>query len=290
MLSAFWKLFGAPFIRPNFAQIENTAFEIEQQILSELVVAAEIGMVATRFQEPEVVVDFKKSPPKGTPHSGSKRKRLSSDHDSIAEDGRAAKRCKEMGAVRASPLVHGSGNLKIPVVAPLVDNTNTPRDGIEVRIVNDHGPDLSHSVSKVEAGSTKPNRQLLQPFVRKSSNSPIKENVVAKSLLRLNSSKGLKIPDKQMSPSDVPKAEHKRFGSEDLREEHPSNLDPDVVNGTMTGNPVKVEVDIESENEAPETVTASKGLDQARSAAIEAAKVADTYVISTNIWCFSIRF
>lgn len=77
------------------------------------------------------------------------------------------------------------------------------------------------------------------------------------------------------------KAVHKRFGSEEL--EVPIVPEHGISNGDSTSGAIEQtdtvsEVDVEIEDEAPETVTASVGLDQARAAVSEAAKVAKTYV------------
>lgn len=74
--------------------------------------------------------------------------------------------------------------------------------------------------------------------------------------------------------SNAPKATHKRFGSEDLIPPSTNTEAPSAATPTKPNNEAEndAESDAESSDEAPETVTASAGLDQARAASSEAAK------------------
>ena len=72
-------------------------------------------------------------------------------------------------------------------------------------------------------------------------------------------------------PENAVKVTHKKFGVEDVDTPEPSSLEEkvrDVASATSS------ESDNESEDEAPETVTASAGFNNARTAILEAAKVA----------------
>ena len=72
-------------------------------------------------------------------------------------------------------------------------------------------------------------------------------------------------------PQKVVKVTHKRFSIEDVDTPEPSPLEEkvkDVTNETWS------EADSDSEDEAPDTVTASAGFNNARTAVLEAAKVA----------------
>ena len=83
------------------------------------------------------------------------------------------------------------------------------------------------------------------------------------------------------------KATHKRFGSEDL--EVPGTVPLDGVE-ERKGSLENISKDEgESDDEAPDTVTASAGFEKARTLALDAAKVAARYVLSrlhlwTNRW------
>ena len=77
--------------------------------------------------------------------------------------------------------------------------------------------------------------------------------------------------DAEARPQKVVQATHKKFGIENVDIPEPSPLEEkvkDVASETMS------EADNNSEDEAPETVTASAGFNNARTAVLEAAKVA----------------
>lgn len=72
-------------------------------------------------------------------------------------------------------------------------------------------------------------------------------------------------------PQNAVKVTHKKLGVEDVDTPEPSPLEEKVKHvATETSS----ESDNESEDEAPETVTASAGFNNARTAVLEAAKVA----------------
>ena len=77
--------------------------------------------------------------------------------------------------------------------------------------------------------------------------------------------------DAAARPQKVVKVTHKKFGIEDIDTPEPSALEEkikDVARETSS------EADSDSEDGAPETVTASAGFNNARTAVLEAAKVA----------------
>ena len=93
------------------------------------------------------------------------------------------------------------------------------------------------------------------------------------------------IPEKNptTSTSEHAKATHKRFGSEDLEVPVMVPLNGD---GEQKGSLENISQDEgESDDEAPETVTASAGFEKARTLALDAAKVAARYIISRlHLW------
>ena len=72
-------------------------------------------------------------------------------------------------------------------------------------------------------------------------------------------------------PEDAVDVTHKKFGVEDVDTPEPSSLEEKVRDVAIAA---ASESDNESEDEAPETVTASAGFNNARTALLEAAKVA----------------
>lgn len=72
-------------------------------------------------------------------------------------------------------------------------------------------------------------------------------------------------------PQEAAKATHKKFGNEDVDTQESSPLEEKVKD---LASETSSESDHESEDEAPETVTASAGFNNARTAVLEAAKVA----------------
>ena len=93
------------------------------------------------------------------------------------------------------------------------------------------------------------------------------------------------IPEKDpsMSTSEHAKATHKRFGSEDLRVPVMVPFNGDGERKASLENISKDEG--ESDDEAPDTVTASASFEKARTLALDAAKVAARYIISRlHLW------
>ena len=67
------------------------------------------------------------------------------------------------------------------------------------------------------------------------------------------------------------KVTHKKFGNDEIDTPEPSPLKENVKD---VASETLLESDIESEDEAPETITASAGFNNARTAVLEAAKFA----------------
>lgn len=87
----------------------------------------------------------------------------------------------------------------------------------------------------------------------------------------------------ESSSTTVAKATHKRFGSEDIEVLGP--VPSTVIEDREEGQEDLAEDNGESEDEAPETVTASVGFDKARASALDAAKVAARYILSRLRLC-----
>ena len=281
MFSSFWSTLQAPFNRPKSIPINLEDLEVEKQIFSELEVAAKPGMVATRSQEPGIVADFEESLPNGTSKSESAKKRSWPDPHADPDGSRVSKRRKQTTKENTVSQKNGYERLPIPVVAPSTNISNIPRDGIEVRIVNSIKPKLLPPESLAYSGGKgvgHPSEQEATRHTTKEPRSrPLSHEIAAGSSSPRKSFKAPRaLENKQSSPA-IASATHKRFGSEGLQEEQP--LASDNVIGIST----KVQVDTESENEAPETLTASKGFNQARSAANEVAKIAELYVRFSNL-------
>ena len=81
------------------------------------------------------------------------------------------------------------------------------------------------------------------------------------------------------------KATHKRFGSEDI--EVPAIVPSDDIEQRKESEEDLLEDEDKSEDEAPETVTASAGFDNARTSALDAAKVATRYILLRTRLCIS---
>ena len=77
--------------------------------------------------------------------------------------------------------------------------------------------------------------------------------------------------DAAARPQKVVKVTHKKFGIEDTHAPEPSPLEEKVK---AVARETSSEADTNSEDEAPETVTASVGFNNAQIAVLEAAKVA----------------
>ena len=80
-----------------------------------------------------------------------------------------------------------------------------------------------------------------------------------------------KAGDAEARPQKAVKVMHKKFGIEDVDNPEPSPLEENIKH---VASETSSEADSDSEDEAPETVTASAGFNNARTAVLEAAKVA----------------
>lgn len=285
MFSSLWSTLQAPFDRPKSITIKSEDLEVEKQILSELEAAAKPGMVATRNQEPGLVADFEESLPKGISKPKNAKKRSWPDPHADPDENRVSKRRKQTTKENTVSQINGHERLPIPVVAPSTNNSNIPRDGIEVRIFNPIKPKLLQPESMAYSGGGKglghPSEQEATRHTTKEPGSRPVKREIAKGFLspRKHFRAPRTLDNKQSSPA-IASATHKRFGSGGLQEEQPLTSDHAI------GLSTKVQIDTESEDEAPETLTASKSFNQARSAANEVAKIAELYVRFSNLNLF----
>lgn len=276
-----------PFNPSNLALPRSDSSEVEQQILSELAAAAaKPAMVATRSQEHlgEFSLDE-------TPKANTTKKRRLSELDQDLPDERVSKRRAETPADNPTSWINGRDRALIPTVSPSINNTNIPKDGIEVRIVNggkSRSVPLKSAAKSDGAGRAHIGQRENRHVARKPPVSPIKQNTAEELLYPASSMELFEEPDnKQLSPASI-KAKHKRFGSEEIQEGDSLPLDDDIATFDKIAPPVEVQTGIESEDEEPETITTTKGLSEARSAANEAARVAGRYVIALGTHCYLI--
>lgn len=281
MFSSLWTTLQAPFDRQKSSPTKSEDLQVDKQILSELEAAAKPGMVATRSQEPGPIAGPEASPPREPPKPESAKKRPWSDYHADVDSSRVPKRRKENTEEKTVSQRKGHKKLPIPVVAPSTNIINIPRDGIEVRIVNELKPKSLQPESTAYSGTKsfgQPSQQEATRHIAKEPHrSPVKHEVPAASLSPGSSFGPPGTLDNKQSSSAIANARHKRFGSEGLREEQPLASDDAIVLSS------KVQIDTESEDEAPETLTTSKSFNEARSAANEVAKIAELYVRFSNI-------
>lgn len=282
MFSLVWSHIQASFRQPKTTVVLGSGeSEVDQQILQELAVAAETGMVSTRSQEPGLVVDFEQKPPKGTPGLTATKRKSPSESHFETHGSRPHKRYKEATPDGQASFVSGNTKPLIPVVSP-TKNSNIPNDGIEVRIANgpEHdGSERRPTAFEKHAPPESPSQQDDVHTTRDTSEISVKQNAkVGRSLVRHSSEALVQTNGKAILHSNG-KPKHKRFGSQDPPERPLLALANSGGPAVVSKLPIHLQMDDESEDEAPETISASTGLVQARSAANEAAKVAEACVV-----------
>ena len=244
--------------------------EADSQILSELATAAEAGMVATRSQEFEIVPEIKEPFTEGITRASAGKRKTSADSSVGNEYGSGSKRVKGAAMRSSTPNMHETSTPRIPIVAPTPNNFSIPRDGIEVRISKTSGPQLSRSVSPKVGESVTP-----MP------SSPKEEQQITVAATstheqqhpRLGASPLLNITEAENQISQPkPNRKHKRFGREEPSPEALTASNGDTSSEVRDRLSREIEPSVESDDEAPEIVTASASLVQARSVASEAAK------------------
>ena len=294
MLSRLLTAIPSLISRPNSFGAAPFEPDPEKQILSELAVAAQQGMVATRSQDHtpsspkgqrKNVVAAEETPsekPCGTTHKrkygqatttnvglGSrKRRRSSAASGLIGHPARSKGRPAEEPTLRSS--INGLYQSPVPIVTPTND-PELPNDGIEVRIVTDTrspkdaftaSDKLVQSKSRPDLGS----QVSSQKHATQEKSVLHRDLTTSKDLSNVASSLGTD------SRSKIPKATHKRFDDGEPMTASlptPPDAERDDVERTV---PPKADDEAESEDEAPETITVSTGLSQARLATEEADK------------------
>ena len=259
--------------------------EVEQQILSELAAAAaKPAMVATRSQEH--LGDFS---PDEIPKADTTKKRRLSELDQDLPDETVSKRRAETPADNPTSWINGRDRALIPTVSPSINNTNIPKDGIEVRIINggkSRSVPLKSAAESDSAGRTHTRQRENGHITRKRPVNPTKHNTAEEFLYPASSIELSERPDnKRLSPASI-KAKHKRFSSVEIQGGDSLPLDDGIAAFDKIAPPVEVQTGIESEDEGPEAISTSKGLSEARSAANEAARVAGRYVIALGTRCY----
>ncbi|KAL8796350.1 MAG: hypothetical protein Q9195_001257 [Heterodermia aff. obscurata] len=292
MFSALTTFLRAPFKRSLFSRTRSDSCEVEKQIFSELAAAAaKAEMVATRSQEPAPVVPLGELPSNGVTQAETTKKRRLSEVQPDLPDERVSKRRPEIRAKTPQSWNNGGHRGLIPIVSPSINNTNIPKDGIEVRVVSGGKSRslLSKSAAKTDGTDHGHSGQRENRHVAtKSPDSAVSQKTADKFSYPASPIKLPEEPDsKYLAPSSI-KAKHKRFGSEEIQEDDPLSLEDDIAISDKIVPPVKVQVDFESEDEEPETITTSKGLSEARSTANEAARVAGKYVIALKTYFYLI--
>ena len=281
MFSLIWSYIQASFCQPKPVILGSEISEVDQQILQELAVEAETEMMSTRSQEPGLVVDFQQKPPKEKPGLANTKRKSSSESLSDTLSSRPHKRYKEATLDGKPSLASGNTKPFIPIVSPTKDS-RIPNDGIEVRIANafvHDTPEWRSSTFENNTNPESPSQQDDVPIARETSRDSVQRHAEVGRSLVINASG----PSIQTNGGAIShfngKPKHRRFGSQDPPE-RPLSASENSGSPAITSKlPINVQMDEESEDEAPETISASNGLDQARSAANEAAKVAEACVV-----------
>ena len=280
MFPLVWSYVEVSFWRPKPTVLVSEISEVDQQILQELAVAAETRMVSTRSQEPGLVVDFEQKPPKGTPGLTNTKRKSPSESHSETQGSRPHKRYKEATPDGQASFIRGNTKPLIPVVSP-TKGRSLPNDGIEVRIANGPEHDASKQCPSTFEKNTPPESPSQQDDVhtsRYTSGDSIQRHAKVERALAKHSPGPLIQANGRAMLHSNNKPKHKRFGSQDPPEEPLLALENSGDPADTSKPSTNAQMENESEDEAPETILASTGLDQARSAANEAAKVAEACV------------
>jgi len=291
MLSWFFTEILPPLLRLSSTSIPTCKPDPEQQILAELAAAAEQAMVATRSQDhtPRSPPKKGKSPavaedtPSGKLSRASQKRKY--EQEAIVDGGHQSTKRKRSSAAleqrdtcdysnskfekRRTVLQQSNGNKQSTVpIAPPTDVTGLPNDGIEVRVVVNKRPSKTASPEDEKAvlPNSSPNTDDQKSSTRNGQANKGDPPKAGNTLSDPLKPSGLQTSH---SPS---KARHKRFDDEEpILEPLPTPPDATHDDTKQLVHPGK-EDEAESDDEAPETITASTGLDQARHATGEADK------------------
>jgi hypothetical protein len=288
MLSRLFINILPPLLRLRSTSAASCKPDPEQQILAELAAAAEQAMVATRSQDhtPRSPPKKGKSPavaedtPSGKLSRASQKRKY--EQEAIVDGGhQSTKRKRSSAALEQSDTrdyshsnsekrrtvfqqSNGHEQLTVPIASP-TDAPGLPNDGIEVRVVVNKRPSKTASPEDDKAAlpNSSPNLDAQDSSIR---NGQANKGEPWKAIKK--PSDLLKPPGLQISYSPS-KARHKRFDDEEpMTEGLPTP--PDVARDDAEQMVHRGKEDeAESDDEAPETITASTGLDQARHATEE---------------------
>ena len=300
---------------------------VEQQIQTELEQAAEQGMVSTRSQDntpatgasqpskllhPQVVVlEKKRKVDNGGDDSPAqtvtkRRRRSANSNGDVAPSSGAGKRGRPRKRVSENTTIgdavhaedHSLSDEEPSTQGSRSDPPRTPENATEQTIDYDEndkavevainkpihtpssGDEVSVAQKQVRSDSGSATRLREDKIPRKS-----KDSDGAAVVNRNGADTSILEEKPETSSVTAAKATHKRFGSEDI--EAPAIVPSDDIE-ERTGSEEDLLVDEDkSEDEAPETVTASAGFDKARTSALDAAKVAARYIFSRLHLCIS---
>ncbi len=276
-------------LRPTSTSTTSRKSDPEQQILAELAAAAEQTMVATRSQDhtprspprlgnrPAVAED---TPLRKLSKASQKRSFASNTIVDGGNQGTKRKRSNAASEQRdtrdyshpnAEPrrivLQESNGRKQSTVpIAPPTDAPGLPNDGIEVRVVVNRRSSQTASLEDKKAVPSNSSPNMDTP------DSSIKNDRVNEG----DPLKAVKTPSEPLKPSGLQnlhspsKARHRRFDNEEPMIQ-PLSTHPDAAHDA-TKQLVRSEEEDEadSDDETPETITASIGLEQARHATEEA--------------------
>ena len=271
--------------------VKYTAFDADsgKQLQSELAVAAEQGMVATRSQDhtPGRLPNGGQAiESDGAISSAKSRKRRNAQEAGIVSQRDKVKRrrtsaAKERSGTPASRnAVHeensGYRRQSTPPVLPYADGLERPNDGFEVRIVTDKRPP-TYSVMARDGTSPLDAHRSLEVDVPHDV-SGITEQRQASRDVAMTVESVRNPADKSPSHMNrIPKATHKKFSEDEALVMSAAPLKDSIKDEVAQTALLAVNDETGSEDEAPEMVTALRGHDQARLAANEAARVVERY-------------
>lgn len=265
-----------------------------EQLRSELAAAAEYEMVATRSQDhtPGRVHDVSQSADSDAKsHLGKGKKRRNMSEASTIEERDRSKRRRtnaspeHLGSSASQKVApqensHSRRQTAHSTILTYENGLDRPNDGIEVRIVtNARSPN-----NLVTAGGRTPPINHRQPPEVDSSNDVSAIATQPKPMQSAPTTAQTTQQSAYKNMSDVeqtPKAAHKRFTEEEaFAISRPASDDGRKDDAAQTTS-LAVNDETGSEDEAPETVTASQGHHQALLAANEAAQVVERYNLVT---------
>ena len=271
----------------------------EKQLLSELAAAAQQVMVATRSQDhtsrspnsQERYVLGAENTTFEEPLKITRKRACEQDASTDAGQAKAKRRRPSADSDPQTPPIHGQGRFAEDVVRvstsgydqsciptlPPTNDSKLPNDGIEVRIPTTiHLPKGAPGKPQIPEQSANTDPTAQDSWERR------KGRVKTESQADIEASRDLSDftnPQGTEMPNRTPKATHKRFGDEEsLTANLPTPQEParieakrDLYSKETNG--------AESDDEGPETITASTGLNQARHAVEEADKARNRFLV-----------